>query len=409
VQISVPDSSHAAGASPARPGPPPWGEDPGATIVGLAAAIAARSRGAPVELSHRSLAPAIAEARHLVLLLLDGFGERQLATLAPGGALAASRVGGLRSVFPTSTAPAITSFASAVFPAAHANPGWLCWSPQHAAAIRSLPMDVRGAPGQAVEAASLWDWRSASLDSRMPVIALQPQAIAESEFSTHAWAGAQRVGYRSADELVETIDSAVRSHPDGAWLWVYLPHFDSTSHERGWQSDAAVAVAVRFDRLFERLVARLGDSDALLLATADHGFIDVPPPQRLDLADFPTLSALLERPLCGEPRVAYCQPLPGAELAFEAAVRAQLGFAFESFRTAELIAAGWFGPGPVSPRLAARVGSHVLVGRDHYTLVDQVEGEKPPKFIGMHGGIHPDEIAVPLIAARRGAPLPSVA
>jgi hypothetical protein len=113
--------------------------------------------------------------------------------------------------------------------------------------------------------------------------------------------------------------------------------------------------------------------------------------------------------LCGEPRIVYCQPKAGHGQAFEAAVREHLGFAFDVVRTEALLQAGWFGPGAVSPKLAGRIGSHVLVGRDRFTLVDRIEGEPEPAFIGMHGGIHPHEILVPLIAARDGAALPIAA
>jgi hypothetical protein len=39
------------------------------------------------------------------------------------------------------------------------------------------------------------------------------------------------------------------------------------------------------------------------------------------------------------------------------------------------------------------------------TLVDTVEGERAPRFIGMHGGTSEDEMRVPLVAAWRGEPL----
>lgn len=397
---------------PECPGSPPWGSESGATIVGLAAAIAGsfgRNRAAGGELANPAVSAAISEARHIVLLLLDGFGERQLQTLRPAGALAACRAGTLHSVFPTSTAPAITSFATARFPGEHANPGWFCWSDAHGAVVRTLPMDLRGSPGQMLDSAVLWDWQSASLESRVPVLSLQPDFIADSSFTRHAWAGATRGGYRNVDDLVATVDVAVRANPGGAWIWAYLPQFDAISHEHGWASDTAAGVAGRFDRVFERLAARLDGTGALLLATADHGFVDVPPAQRLRLDDFPAVAELLDRPLCGEPRIVYCQPKAGHGQVFEAAVREHLGFAFDVVRTEALLQAGWFGPGAVSPKLAGRIGSHVLVGRDRFTLVDCIEGEPEPAFIGMHGGIHPDEILVPLIAARDGAALPTAA
>lgn len=384
----------------------PWGGDPAACIVGLAARIGRRfRREAPgAALADSRIDDAIADSRHVVLLLFDGLGDRQVRTLIPGGAIADCRGGALRSVFPSSTAPAITSFATATFPAAHANPGWFCWNDAQRAVVRTLPMDLRGAPDQPVAPETIWDWRSASLDFGLPVVSIQPDFIADSAFSRHAWAGARRVGYRTADDLVAAVEQAVRGHPDGGFVWAYLPQFDSVSHERGWQSEPAADVARRFDLLFERLAGRLRDTGALLLATADHGFVDVPASQQLRLDDFPELAALLERPLTGEPRVVYCKARAGHEEAFEEAARATLGFAFHVLPSPALVDAGWFGPGPASHRLAGRIGSHTLVGRDRYTLVDRVPGEPEPAFVGMHGGIHPDELAVPLAAVRRGAP-----
>lgn len=401
---------------------PPWDGGEGGCIVGLASAIAGRFRaersfaGASTVgakrppagvggLADAKVGAAIAQARHVVLMLFDGLGNRQVDTLIPGGAVAHCRSTALRSVFPSSTAPAITSFSTAVFPAEHANPGWFCWSEASASVVRTLPMDVRAAPDQLVTADGLWDWRSMSLRFGVPVVAVQPHFIADSTFSRHAWAGAKRVGYRGRDELIEAVDAAVREHPDGAFVWAYLPHFDSTSHERGWQSDAAAEVAGRFDQLFERLAQRLAASGALLLATADHGFVDVPAAQQLRLDDYPAIASLLERPLTGEPRVVYCQVRPGCHERFEALVREGLGHAFDLVPSGALVQAGWFGPGAVSPRLAGRIGTHTLIGRDRHTLVDRLPGEPEPAFIGMHGGIHPDELSVPLAAACRGGPL----
>ncbi|MFP5405060.1 MAG: alkaline phosphatase family protein, partial [Gammaproteobacteria bacterium] len=251
-----------------------------------------------------------------VLLLFDGLGERQVETLIGGGAIASSRTGSLRSVFPSSTAPAITSFASGLFPAAHAIPGWFCWSDELDAVVRPLPMDIRGAPDSPVDAPAFCGWQSASAGFQVPFLAIQPGFIAESAFSRHAWAGATRIGYARIDSIVAAVEDALRSAPGGAFVWVYLPQFDTVSHRKGWQSDAALAVARRFDALFGRLAERLADTDALLLATADHGFIDVPEGQRLCLEDFPEVAAHLARPLSGEPRTVYCQARDGEHPAF---------------------------------------------------------------------------------------------
>src|SRR5690606_32259604 len=107
--------------------------------------------------------------------LFDGLGERQLATHAPRGALMQHRLRSLDSVFPSSTAPAVTSLASASAPAAHGNPGWLIWSESAGAIIRTLPMDVRGDRRRSVRAADTWSWQPWTLRARVSSFAILPR------------------------------------------------------------------------------------------------------------------------------------------------------------------------------------------------------------------------------------------
>ena len=378
----------------------------GRSLGNLAASIALRFGAATplAPLADPRLAQALAEARTVVLLVLDGLGSRQIESLIPGGALSQSAAAALRSVFPSSTAPALTTLATALPPASHANPGWFLWSERAGAVIRSLPMDLRAVPGSAVAAEETWSW--VSLSSRLPVpsFAIQPHFIADSAFSRHAWAGSSRVGYRTLDEFADRVAEAAGALRGGGYVYAYVPAFDSTSHERGWRSDEAAAVARALDRVFERLAARLRDGGSLLLATADHGFIDVPADRRLRLEDFPEVARWLGRPLTGEPRVAYCHARDGCADAFAEAARRELGFAFDVFDSARLVADGWFGEGAAA-ELAGRVGSHTLVAREDWTLADTLPGEAAPDFVGMHGGTSDDEMRVTLSAAWKGAPL----
>ena len=67
------------------------------------------------------------------------------------------------------------------------------------------------------------------------------------------------------------------------------------------------------------------------------------------------------------------------------------------YRSTELIAQNWFGPGAPHPRLAERVGNYTLVMKDNCTVKDWLPGEKRHVHIGVHGGISDDEMYVPLI------------
>lgn len=384
--------------------PRPVDYDAGTSIVSLAASLAGRfgAGGAVTPVADPVLAHALAGSRGAVLVLMDGVGENVLRTHAPHGALSHHRLRTLSSVFPSSTAPALSTLSAAAPPAAHGNPGWLMWSEAANAVIRTLPMDLRAGHGTRVEAGDTWHWKAWTTRSREPVFALLPAAIADTGFSRHAYAGATLLPYGSLDDTASLVDRLLAAHGDRAHVFVYLPHFDKMAHKAGWAGNRCSTVVQRIDAWFERLVARLRWRDVLVLASADHGFIDVPATGQHRLADHPALASCLERPLTGEPRVPLCSVRPAMQARFAQVLEEALGDAFTVHRAADLLAAGWFGTGDA---LAGRLGTHVLLPTRRVTLVDALEGEPPTRFIGMHGGPDPDEMQVPLVAALHGKAL----
>lgn len=385
----------------------------GRTIANLAAQIGRRfgspaRRPALAALANPALGRVIEEAQHIVLLLLDGVGCAQINQLSPSGPLARSRLCEIESTFPSSTAPAITTFASGQTPAGHAVTGWHLWSPFHHAVVRPLPLDFWGMPGQ-VEPGDLFQWSALSRDMRAHCTVLQPSWIADSAFTQHAFAGSTRRGYAKLSEVRQLIVEALAAPvPEGHYVYVYLPHFDMTAHESGSASEPAYQALKAFDALFTDIATDLLGTDTLLVATADHGFIDVSPGQILRMESFPHLAAMLTSPLSGEPRVAFCQVRPGLEAAFASEVSATLGDAFDCHESRVLIEAGCFGPtAPNQSLLRDRIGTYTLIGRDRFCLTQSLPGETPPTFVGMHGGTHADEINVPVAAVADGSRLPS--
>ncbi len=386
------------------------GRGPG--IEHLAAWIGARFGKTPLAGSPVPawLARPLAECRSVVLLLLDGVGVRQVVDHAPRGALAQARIATLRSVFPSSTAPAITALASGLPPHRHANPGWFAWHPGLGRVVRTLPSDCRGDPAGPFDPDELWRWMPQSAGMETPPTVIQPAFIAESAFSRYAYRGARRIGYRDLDELHDRVVAAVEEVEEvdgsaGGFVYAYAPQYDTAAHAYGCRSPKAGGVLLAFDALFARLADSLAGRDALLLATADHGFVDIAPERQLALADHPALAGLLARPLTGEPRVAFAEPLPGGLDEFLGRAAESLGHAFDAHLTADLVAAGWFGEGAADPAFFAHAGSVALVGREGWSLVDSVPGETAPDLIGMHGGTALDEMMVPVAAVRRGIPV----
>lgn len=385
----------------------------GCTIANLAAQIGARfgaTQGisALAPLASAGLVEAIARASHVVVLLLDGVGCAQLEGLSPRGVLSRARICELDSTFPSSTAPAVTTFASGEAPGMHAVTGWHMWSERHQSVVRPLPLDFWGLPGQ-IDAHELFGWRPLSTRMQATATVLQPAWIADSAYTRYAFSEARRLGYSTLEDVRRLVAESMQAPaPNGHHLYVYLPHFDMNAHEYGWSSNQAHRTIAAYDALFSDLAADLAQSGALLIATADHGFIDVPGEQILRLEAFPELSSLLDGPLTGEPRVAFCRVRHGFEGLFADIAEKLLGFAFDCHPSEALIQAECFGPAQhCGPVLRERVGSYTLVGKDRYCLTQTLNGETPASFIGMHGGTHPDETRVGVAAVCRGSLLPA--
>jgi hypothetical protein len=163
------------------------------------------------------------------------------------------------------------------------------------------------------------------------------------------------------------------------------------------ESAEAFAAFEAIDAAFERLAARLSGTESLLIATADHGFIDVAPEESLELPA--TLASLLRFPLCGERRVAYCHV--HSEDEFLGRAKDWLGDRADVMPSRQLVEQGWFGPGVPHPRFAERVGDIALVMRGRYTVKDWTAGEPRHLHVGNHGGTSEDEMLIPLIMEAR--------
>ena len=76
-----------------------------------------------------------------------------------------------------------------------------------------------------------------------------------------------------------------------------------------------MAKFAEIDAAFGSLLARLSGTDSLVIATADHGFLDCPPEDCLELPA--ALASQLRFPLCGERRVVVLPRAFGKGICFK--------------------------------------------------------------------------------------------
>jgi len=376
----------------------------GGSLVNLIASLAAARGAAPRHAPLGALPPArLADARNIVLVIVDGLGDTFLARRGAGGELARRRTAAMTSVFPSTTASAITTSYTGCTPLEHGLTGWFTYFGEAGCVAAPLPFQSRGdkrslrarglTPARAFRSPSLFD----TLATRSIVVT--PHSIVDSDYNLHHCGTAERRPYESLDGFVTQTEAAVKSGAEKKFVYAYWPDYDATSHQHGHESPAALAQFAAFDAAFGALLARLAGTDSIVVATADHGFVDVAPEESLELQDAPGLSALLRYPLCGERRIVYCHVQPDRVDAFLQRATDWLGARGVARPSQGLVDEGWFGPGDAHPRFAERIGDITLVMNGRYTIKDWTPGEGRHLHIGNHGGTSEDEMRVPLVIA----------
>jgi predicted AlkP superfamily pyrophosphatase or phosphodiesterase len=374
----------------------------GGSLVNLMSSIAtALGSSSPYPPLAMLPAEALAHARHLVLLVVDGLGHDFLC--GRDGALRRHLRGPLTSVFPSTTASAIPTFLTGLAPQQHGLTGWNMYFREIGAVVAPLPFRVRTGrhtlreagvtPAQLFGLVPLFD--------RLPLPShvVSPRQIIHSDFNVALSGRAKRHGYETLDEMFALIAGLLRIETPRSYVHAYWPQLDSLAHEFGSRSAPVAEAFAALDAAFTKLLDVAHASGSRIIVTADHGFIDTSPEETIDLDDHPGLRETLLLPLCGEPRAAYAYVRSGREAKFEDYVRGQLADRIDLIRSTDVLRQGWLGPGAAHAALQDRLGDFVLLPRGRAILRDWLQGEERHTHVGVHGGVSAAEMIVPLVVA----------
>ena len=370
----------------------------GGGFINLIASLVEARGGAPRHAPLAALAAQdLRQATNVVFMVLDGLGDNYLRANGAGGALLAHRRGAMSAVFPSTTATAITAGFTGATPIEHGLTGWYTYFSEAACVGAPLPFVRRGEKrplGVPPERLFVEPTYFDTLADR--VIVVTWNAIVDATYNAFHCGRAERRSYDSLDGFTEQVAAAVRSGPERKFIYAYWPEFDALSHQHGVGSAQVRVHFEALDQALGRLIERLAGTDTMLVITADHGFVDVPPSETVELPA--SLAAQLRFPLCGERRIAFCH-VQDKKLFIEKAEEF-LGERANVRPSQELADEGWFGPGRPHPRFAERIGDVAIVMRGRGAIKDWVPTEKRHVLIGDHGGTSEDEMHIPLVVVK---------
>lgn len=369
-------------------------------LVNLMSSLITGSGGSSLYPPLDQLQPDQVEAKNqVVLFVVDGLGF-EFIDQHPNSFLREHTQSTLNSVFPSTTASAITSLMSGLAPGQHGLTGWFTYLAALGMVTAVLPFQPRCGGSfarPAVQARAIFDWVPLYDTLNRKCYLVLPENISDSVYSTTLGGSAQRVGYDGLEEMFEHAATILSRPRERSFTYIYWPLFDMFAHQFGVNSDRVATHFTELDRAFAKFAETIDHTSALVLATADHGLIDTVSDRIIFTHDHPELAAQLLLPLCGEPRVAYCYVRHSAEQDFLDYVARNLNHACIVKRSSELIEKDYFGVGIKHPDLHRRVGDYVLLMKDNYVLKDRLFGETPFAHVGVHGGLTSAEMKVPLI------------
>ncbi|WP_188436521.1 alkaline phosphatase family protein [Microbacterium murale] len=341
---------------------------------------------------------ALRPARSVVLVVVDGLGAIQLRGHAGHARHLTAGLGKkdvAHSVFPTTTAAALTSTLTGLEPGEHGLVGYRVLDRKHDRLVNQLS-------GWENDGIDPLVWQPAPTVFERAVaaghgaFAVGIAAYAHSGFTRATMRGAAFVAAKTPAERVTVAYQLAADNP-GSLVYCYLPEADKAGHKHGVASAEWIAALEEIDGA----LAVVPPSQIGVLVTADHGMIDVPPHRHVILDEGDSrLDGV--RHIGGEPRMlhVYLESDIDAEAVLQRWRLASEGDA-DVLSGTEAIATGMFGA-RVTPEAASRIGDLLVIARGNRAFYDgTAEDQRARGMVGQHGALTPEERQVPYI--RRGA------
>ena len=332
-----------------------------------------------------------APARSAIVWVIDGLGVHNLAGRAGHARFlseARSKKDAARTVFPSTTAAALTSLLTGTMPGQHGIVGYRTRVPGTDDVVNQLR-------GWETDGLSRSFQRSQPLSASLgrPFFAVSSSEYEGTGFTAVTLGDAQFHGVDDLEERVGVAADLAARHP-GSLTYLYASDLDAVGHKRGWESDEWVATLERVDAAARSLAAALAAGTGVIV-TSDHGMIDVPRHRHVLLGDDDPLLGGVHL-IGGEPRMLHLYADSGSEDEVLARWRAAEGSRSWVLSRREVSESGLLGT--VDPAVAKRIGDVIVApqaGIAYYD--DRLVDKGPQRMIGQHGSLTDEERIVPLI------------
>ena len=340
--------------------------------------------------------------RNVIHIVIDGLGYNYLLKKRKNY-LKDHTVGKITSVFPSTTSACITSFATGLAPKEHGITGWFVRIKTERHNIPAtillfndrrdeISLEQKGIMPEDV----FTDFRLSKQIGNVKV--LLPESLMNSVYTNYFLEGSEKGGYKGLENFFSNLTEAVRSvRGDRNYVYGYLPDLDAVLHKTGSRSEDPTKLFYSICKHAKKFTDSIRGTNSIVIITADHGLIDGSEDKKININEFPDISKMLEFPLCGDPRAAYCYVKDEYRKDFTGFVTEKIGYAVEIFTKEKMLKEGYFGLYKPHPDLDLRIGDFILICKENYVIKDFLQNEAVGFHAADHGGLSADEMFIPLI------------
>ncbi len=329
----------------------------------------------------------------------------------------------LTTVYPSTTAAALTTVHTGLTPQEHGLPEWLVYFEELNQAIFTLPfmplsaeepnslLSQGGRPEMLYEGTTIYETLAKS--GVKPFIFLSEE-YAQGAYTKASQRGAEIVPCRPHIDVMQKLKEKLSEKTGPAYYFVYWPDIDTAGHVYSPESEEYRSEISLFSHLFLAEFLEKVDKEVaektLLLLTSDHGQVPMQPNRITYLNKNTNIMRSLQEgksgnviPPTGSPRdvFLFVKPLEVQKTMEE--LRKLINGNGEVISTRQAINRGLFGIGRVSERFQKRIGNvHIMPEPGSEVWYEHRPGERF-SLLGHHGGLSEEEMIIPFAISRLSA------
>lgn len=217
----------------------------------------------------------IPSKKHMVFILLDGFGYYKLKRLGEDSILKQNNKMKIKTVNPTSTACVLTSLMSASYPSQHGIYGWWDYNKDYDLSYYPLLLEERKTgeklKDKGISNKEIYKFESIFNQFKTKVNVYERRDLINSEYTNMFSKKASKYGFYSIKDCFEKVKKNILERETATFNYIYINGLDEASHSNGVDSKEVSDII----NAVENGIKNVANEETSVILIADHGQVDM--------------------------------------------------------------------------------------------------------------------------------------